>query len=39
MHTAIRSDKIELSLEKKTEEIAYKFSKKLKLGDVVFFLW
>ena len=36
MPTAIRSDKIDLSSEKKTEEIANKFSKKLKPGNVVF---
>jgi len=36
MHTAIRSDKIDLSSEKKTEELAGKFLKKLKLGNVVF---
>ena len=39
MPTAIRSDKIDLSSEKKTEELAYKFSKKIKPGDVVFFFW
>ena len=36
MHTAIRSDKIDLSSEKKTEELASKLSKKLKPGNVVF---
>ena len=36
MHTAISSDKIDLSSEKKTEELASKFSKKLKPGNVVF---
>ena len=36
MPTAIRSDKIDLSSEKKTEEIANKFSKKLKPGNIVF---
>jgi len=36
MHTAIRSDKIYLSSEKKTEELAGKFLKRLKLGNVVF---
>ena len=36
MPTAIRSDKIDLSSEKKTEELASKFSKKLKPGNVVF---
>ena len=37
MPTAIRIDKIELSSEKKTEELACKFSKKLKPGNIVFF--
>ena len=36
MHTAIRSDKIDLSSEKKIEELAGKFLKKLKLGNVIF---
>ena len=36
MPIAIRSDKLDLSSEKKTEELAYKFSKKLKKGNVVF---
>ena len=36
MPTAIRSDKIELSSEKKTAELATKFSKKLKPGNIVF---
>ena len=36
MHTAIRSDKINLSSEKKTEELAEKFFKKLKPGNIVF---
>tara|TARA_B100000035_G_C20875685_1_gene498267 strand:+ start:155 stop:610 length:456 start_codon:yes stop_codon:yes gene_type:complete len=36
MPTAIRIDKIELSSEKKTEELANKFLKKLKPGNVVF---
>ena len=36
MPTATSSDKIDLSLEKKTEELASKFSKKLKPGNVVF---
>ena len=36
MPTAIRSDKIDLSSEKKTEELAGKFLKKLKPGNVVF---
>ena len=37
MPIAIKSDLINLSSEKKTEELAYKISKKLKLGHVVFF--
>ena len=37
MPIATRSDKIELSSEKKTEELAKKFLKKLKLGNIVFF--
>ena len=36
MPTATSSDKIDLSSEKKTEELASKFSKKLKPGHVVF---
>ena len=36
MHTAIRSDKIDLSSEKKIEELAGKFLKKLKPGNVIF---
>ena len=36
MPTAIRSDKIDLSSEKKTEELATKFLKKLKPGNIVF---
>ena len=36
MPTAIKSDRIDLSSEKKTEELASKFSKKLKPGSVVF---
>ena len=36
MPTAISNDKIDLSSKKKTEELADKFSKKLKLGNVVF---
>ena len=36
MPTAIRSDKIDLSSEKKTEELACEFSKKLKPGSIVF---
>ena len=36
MPTATSSDKIDLSSEKKTEELASKFFKKLKPGNVVF---
>ena len=36
MPIAISKDKIDLSSEKKTEELASKFSKKLKPGNVVF---
>ena len=36
MHTAIRTDKIDLSSEKKIEELAEKFLKKLKPGNIVF---
>ena len=38
MPIAIKSDFINLSSEKKTEELAEKISKKLKLGHVVFFV-
>ena len=37
MHIATNSGKIEISLEVKTVEIAKKFSKILKKGDIVFF--
>jgi tRNA threonylcarbamoyl adenosine modification protein YjeE len=37
MHIATNSGKIEISLEVKTAEIAKKFSKILKKGDIVFF--
>ncbi len=37
MHTATKSVKIDLSTENKTEELAIKISKKLNLGDIVFF--
>ena len=37
MPIATKSDLINLSSEKKTEELANKISKKLKLGNVVFF--
>ena len=37
MHIATNSGKIEISLEVKTAELAKKFSKILKKGDVVFF--
>ena len=36
MPIAIRSDKINLSSEKKTEELASKFLRKIKPGDIVF---
>ena len=36
MPIAIRSDKLDLSSEKKTEELASRFSKKLKPGNTVF---
>ncbi len=36
MPIATRTKKIDLSLEKKTEELAYQVFKKLKLGDIVF---
>ena len=36
MPIAISSDKIDLSSEKKTEELASKFSKKIKPGNMVF---
>ena len=37
MHIATSSDKIDISSEKKTEEIARKIQKKIKVGDVIFF--
>ena len=36
MHIATSSDNIEISSEKKTEEIARKIQKKIKIGDVIF---
>ena len=36
MPTATRSDKINLSSEKQTEELANKFLKKISPGDIVF---
>ncbi len=36
MPIAIRNDKIELSSEKKTEELAYKLLKRIKPGNIVF---
>ena len=36
MHTATSSDKIDISSEKQTEELAKKIQTKLRLGDVVF---
>ena len=38
MPIATKSDLISLTSEKKTEELAKKFSKKLKLGHIVFFV-
>ena len=38
MPIATKSDLINLSSEKKTEELANKISKKLKLGHIVFFV-
>ena len=38
MHIATSSDKIDISSEKQTEELAKKIQEKLKLGDVVFLL-
>ena len=38
MRIATKSSKINLSSEKKTEELAKKISKKLKLGHVLFFI-
>ena len=37
MPIVTKSNKIDLNSEKKTEQLAYKFSKKIKPGDVVFF--
>ena len=37
MPIVIKSDKIDLNSEENTEQLAYKFSKKIKPGDVVFF--
>jgi len=37
MPIVTKSDKIDLNSEKKTEQLAFKFSKKIKPGDVVFF--
>ena len=37
MPIAIKSDLINLSSEKKTEQLAKKISKKLKVGHIVFF--
>ena len=36
MRIATNNDKIDLSSEKKTEELAKKISKKIKLGDIIF---
>ena len=37
MHIATSSDNIDISSEKKIEEIAKKIQKKIKVGDVIFF--
>ena len=37
MPIVTKSNKFDLDSEKKTEQLAYKFSKKIKSGDVVFF--
>ena len=37
MPIVTKSDKIDLNSEKKTEQLAYKLSKKIKPGNVVFF--
>ena len=37
MPIVTKSDKIDLNSEENTEQLAYKFSKKIKPGDVVFF--
>ena len=37
MHTATKSSKIDISLEKNTESISKKFSNFIKKGDIVFF--
>lgn len=37
MPIVTKSNKIDLNSEKKTEQLAYKFSKKIKPGNVVFF--
>ena len=37
MPIVTKSNKFDLDSEKKTEQLAYKFSKKIKPGDVVFF--
>ena len=36
MRIATRNDEIDLSSKKKTEELAKKISKKIKLGDIIF---
>ena len=38
MHIATSSDNIDISSEKKIEEIAKKIQKKIKVGDVIFFM-
>ena len=37
MHTATKSSKIDISLEKNTEFISKKFSNCIKKGDIIFF--
>jgi len=37
MPIVTKSDKIDLNSEEKTEQLAHKFSKKIKPGDVIFF--
>ena len=37
MHTATKSSKIDISLEKNTELISKKFSNYIKKGDIIFF--
>ena len=39
MPIATSRDLVDISSENKTEELAKKLSKKLKTGNIVFFLW